>query len=53
MIDDFIIQTEYLLDSIIINNKISISEISGVQLLALLLEHDEFFEKFKNNLRIV
>ena len=37
MIDSSIIQYGYLLDSIIINNKITIYEIPVVQLLALLL----------------
>ena len=43
MIDAFIIQAGDLLDSIIINNKIDIYDMSAVQLLALLIEHDDFF----------
>ena len=42
MICAFIIQAEDLLDSVIINNKITISEMPTVQLSALLLEHDYF-----------
>ena len=42
MIDDFIIQACDILDSIIINNEITISEMPAVQLSALLLEYDEF-----------
>ena len=45
MIDAFIIQDEDILYSIIINNKITISEMPAVQVSALLLEHDEFFEQ--------
>ena len=45
IIEAFIIQAGYLLDSVIINNKITISEMSAVQLSALLLEHDEIIEK--------
>ena len=45
MIDAFIIQYGDLLDSVIINNKITISEMPEVQLSALLVEHDEVFEK--------
>ena len=45
MIEDFIIQVGYLLDSGIIIKKINISEMSAVQLSALLLEHDEIIEK--------
>ena len=48
-IDAFIIQAVDLLDSVIINNEITISEKPAVQLSALLLEHDELFEQFKNN----
>ena len=44
MIDAFIIQDEDLLDSVIIENKITISEMSAAQFSALLLEHDEVFE---------
>ena len=47
MIDAFIIQAGDLLDSVIINDSITISEMPAVQLSDLLLEHDEFFEKFK------
>ena len=47
IIDAFIIQSGDLLDSFIINNKITISEMPAVKLLALLLEHDEVFEKLK------
>ena len=46
-IDPFIIQDGYLLDSVIINNKITISEIPEVQLSALFLQHDEVFEQLK------
>ena len=49
MIDTFIIQSGDPLDSVIINDDINISEMPVVQLLDLLLEHDNFFEKFKNN----
>ena len=47
MIDTFIIQAGDLLYSVIINNKITISEIPAVQLPALLIEHDESFEQLK------
>ena len=47
MIDDFIVQAVDLLDSVVINKYINISEMSTVQLLAPLLEHDKVFEKFK------
>ena len=53
MIDAFIIQTGDLLDSVIIDNGITISEIPAVQLLALLLEHGEFFEQFKKELKMI
>ena len=43
MNDTFIIQSGDILDSVIINNEISISEMPAVQLLALLLESDVFF----------
>ena len=46
-IDAFIIQAGDLLDSIIINTKITIYEMPAVQLLALLIEHDEVFKQFK------
>ena len=45
MIDAFIIQAGDIFNSIIINNKINISKIPVVQLLALLLEHYEVFEQ--------
>ena len=44
----FMIRYGYLLDSVIINDEISMSEMPAVQLLALLLEHDNFFEEQKN-----
>ena len=47
MIGNFIIEAGYLLCSVIIKNKIPISEMPTVQLSALLLEHDEVFEQFK------
>ena len=40
MIDDFIVQAGDILDSVIINNKITISEMPAAQLLALIPEHD-------------
>ena len=43
MIVAFIIQAGYLLDRVIINNKIDIYDMSAVQLLAILIEHDDFF----------
>ena len=43
MIDAFIIQAVDLLNSAIVNNEITIDEMPEVQLLALLLEHDDFF----------
>ena len=49
MIDDFIVQAVDLLDSVVINKYINISEMSTVQLSAPLLEHDEVFEKFTKN----
>ena len=49
MIDAFIIQSGVLLDSVIVNKKIDFSEMPGIQLSALLLDHDIFFEKIKNN----
>ena len=52
MIDAFIIQDGDILNSVIIYNKTSISEIPSVRLLALILEHDEVFEPLKNNQRI-
>ena len=47
IIGAFIIQAGYPLDSIIIDNEITISEMPSGQLLDLLLEHDEVFEQFK------
>ena len=44
MIDAVIIQAVNLLDIIIVNNKITFSEIPAVQLSYLLLEHDKVFE---------
>ena len=49
MIDAFIIQAGGILGSVIINKKITISEMPVVQLSALLPEHDEFFEQLKKN----
>ena len=46
-IDAFIIQAGDLLDRVIINNEITISEMPSVQLLDPLLEHDEVFEQLK------
>ena len=43
----FIIQAGYLLDTVIINNEINFSDIPAVQLLVLLLEHDDCFEQLK------
>ena len=40
MINAFIIQAVYLLDSAIINNETTISKMPAVQFSALLLEHD-------------
>ena len=42
-IEAFIIQYGDILDRIIINNEITISEMTVVHLLDLLLEHDDFF----------
>ena len=47
MIDDFIIQAVDLLDSSIINNEITIYKMPEIQLLDLILEHDEFFSNLK------
>ena len=47
MIDAFIVQSGDILDSIIINIEITIYDKPVVQLLALLLEHDEVFEQLK------
>ena len=49
MIDAFIIQSGDILDSVIINNEIAISDMPAVQLSDLLIEHDKVFEQFKNN----
>ena len=43
----FIIRGGDILDNVIINNDITISEIPVVQLLDPLLEHDKVFEKFR------
>ena len=53
MIDAFIIQYDDLLDSVIINNKITIYKMPAVQLSDLLLEHDEVFEQFKIELKMI
>ena len=45
MIDNFVIQAGDILDKVIINNKITIYDMPAVQILALLLEHDEVIEK--------
>ena len=45
MIDAFIIQAGDILDSLIINNKITIYEMPAVQLSDLLIEHDKYFEQ--------
>ena len=47
MIDDFIIQSVDLLDSSIINNEITIYKMPEIQLLDIILEHDEFFSNLK------
>ena len=47
MVDTFIIQSGDLLDSFIINNEINIFEMTAVQLLAVLLEYNEFLSNFK------
>ena len=49
IIDDFIVQAGDILDSVIINNNITVSEMPAVQFSDLLLEYDEIFEQFKNN----
>ena len=51
MIDDFIIQSVYLLDSAIINDETTIPMMPAVQILVLLLEHDELFVQFKRGLK--
>ena len=53
MIDAFIIQYLYLLDRVIINRKITISEMPAPQLSALLLEHDEVFEQLEKNQKMI
>ena len=47
MIEAFIIKSGYLLNIVIINNEITISDMPAVQLSALLIEHDEVFEQLK------
>ena len=51
MIDISIFRAGDILDNFIINNKITISDIPVVQLLSLLLEHNEVFEQFKSELK--
>ena len=51
MIDAFTIQYGDLLDSVIINNEITISGMPASQLLALLLQHDKVFEKSEKGLK--
>ena len=51
MINAFIIQAVYLLDSTINNNETTISEMPAVQSLALLLEHDDFLRNSKEDLK--
>ena len=53
MVDAFIIQSGDLLDSIIINNEITISEMLVVQLLVLILLHDEVFEQLKKEFKMI
>ena len=45
MIDAILIQAGDILDIVISNNEITISDIPAVQLQALLIEHDEVFEQ--------
>ena len=45
-IDALIIKAGYLLDSVTISNKITISEMPEVQVLTLIIVRDEFFEQF-------
>ena len=52
-IDAFMINARDLLYSAIINNKIIIYDMPAVQLSALLLEHDEVFEKFKKLFKMI
>ena len=47
MIDSFIIQAVDILYNVIIDNKINISEMPAVQILALLLENVKVFKQFK------
>ena len=53
IIDASIIQAGDILDSIIINNGITISEMTAVQLLALLLEYKEFLRKLNKELIMI
>ena len=53
MIDNFIIQARDILDSVIINTKIIISEMEEVQLYALLLEYDQVFEQFRKKSKMI
>ena len=48
-IDTFIIVSGYILNSVINNNEINICDMSTVQLLAPLLEHNEVFDQLKKN----
>ena len=52
MIENFIIQSRDILDSVIINNKNTISEMPEVQILSLLLDHDEALSNKKINVDI-
>ena len=51
MIDASIIQDRDLLDSVIMNNKITISEMPAIQLSALILENNEVFEQLKKRIK--
>ena len=51
MIDAFIIQAVYILDSAIINNETTISEMPAVLPSVLLLGHDEFCVQFKRGFK--
>ena len=53
IIEDSMIQSVDILDSVIIINKITLSEMPVVQLLALLLEHVEVFEQLKKELNMI
>ena len=53
IIEDFIIQAGDLLDSVIIDHGITISEMPEFQLSALTLEHDEIFERFKKEVKMI